>query len=334
MEEKIDFLITWVDGNDPVWRKDFEHYSEFERKEVDKGAVRFRDWETLHYWFRGVEKFAPWVNKIFFVTYGHVPGWLNTDHPKLQIVRHEDFIPSEYLPTFNSKVIEFYFHKIKGLSEKFVYFNDDMFLINHVRPDRFFRDGLPCDFPALSDSVHPSPTMFDSSIFLARALINKFFNKQEAIRSHFSKWYPPNHVRLALNNFQYRKRSVFPGFMMNHLPQGYLKRTYEEVWASCREDLERTSSRRFRSWGDVAPWLIRYWQLASGNFIPYSYYRDGIYYGVDERCIDDIVRCIKSQRKSMMCLNDNNDKIDFDVMKRKVQEAFEYILPEKSLFEK
>ena len=58
MDNKIDFIITWVDGNDPVWRKDFEHYSELERKEVDKGAVRFRDWETLHYWFRGVEKFA------------------------------------------------------------------------------------------------------------------------------------------------------------------------------------------------------------------------------------------------------------------------------------
>lgn len=59
-----------------------------------------------------------------------------------------------------------------------------------------------------------------------------------------------------------------------------------------------------------------------------------IYYGIDERCIDDIVRCIKSQRKSMMCLNDNNDKIDFDIMKWKVQEAFEQILPEKSHFEK
>ena len=167
MDNKIDFIITWVDGNDPVWRKDFEHYSELERKEVDKGAVRFRDWETLHYWFRGVEKFAPWVNRIYFVTYGHIPIWLNTDHPKLQIVRHEDFIPSEYLPTFNSNVIEFYFYKIKGLSEKFVYFNDDMFLINHVCPERFFRDGLPCDFPALSDSVHSNPTMFDSSVFLS-----------------------------------------------------------------------------------------------------------------------------------------------------------------------
>lgn len=334
MDYKIDFLITWVAGNDPVWRKDYEHYSELEGQNIDKSRMRFRDWENLQYWFRGVEKFAPWVNRIFFVTYGHVPSWLNTDHPKLQIVRHEDFIPSEFLPTFNSNVIEFYFHKIKGLSEHFVYFNDDMFLINHVQPERFFRDGLPCDFPGLSDSVHVSPTMFDCSVFLATALINKFFNKQEAIRSHFSKWHPLKHVRLVWNNLQYRRSRVFPGFMMNHLPQGYLKRIYEDVWTSCRADLERTSAHRFRSWGDVAHWLIRYWQLASGSFTPYSYYRDGIYYSIDEPFIDNIVRCIKHQEKTMVCLNDNIDKIDYDAMKRKIQEAFEQILPEKSLFER
>ena len=155
MDNKIDFVITWVDGNDPVWRKDFKHYSEIEGKEVDKRPVWFRNWDNLQYWFRGVEKFAPWVNNIYFVTYGHLPEWLNVNHPKLQIVKHEDFIPKEYLPTFSSRVIGFFFHRIKGLSEKFVYFNDDMFLINNVRPDRFFRDGLPCDFPGLSDFVHP-----------------------------------------------------------------------------------------------------------------------------------------------------------------------------------
>ena len=74
--------------------------------------------------------------------------------------------------------------------------------------------------------------------------------------------------------------------------------------------------------------------MASGSFTPYSYYRDGMYYSIDESYIDDIVRCIKHQEKNMVCLNDNIDKIDFDVMKYKIQEAFEHILPEKSLFEK
>ena len=139
MEEKIDFVITWVDDSDPKWRKEFEYYSAQDRRTINTDACRYRDWDTLRYWFRGVEKFAPWVNKIYFVTYGHLPKWLNTDNSKLVIVKHEEFIPAEYLPTFNSFAIEFFFHKIEGLSEKFVYFNDDMFLIDSVSPERFFK---------------------------------------------------------------------------------------------------------------------------------------------------------------------------------------------------
>ena len=334
MDDKIDFVITWVDGNDPVWRKDFECYSEIEGNDFDKSPVRFRDWDMLRYWFRGVEKFAPWVHKVYFVTYGHLPKWLNVNHAKLQIVKHEDFIPKEYLPTFNSCSIEFYFHKIKGLSENFVYFNDDFFLLDSVSPERFFKNGLPCDQGGLSDSVQPNPSMFDNSVFMAKASINRCFDKKKVLRSHWAKWYPLNHPRLLWNNFHYRRSSVFPGFMSNHLPLGYLKGTYDEVWASCREDLERTCSHRFRAWGDVAHWLVRYWQLASGNFTPYNYYKDGKCYHITEASIDRIVKCIKNQEKKMVCLNDDVEKIDFEVMKRKIQDAFEHILSEKSLFEK
>ncbi|MFQ7768319.1 MAG: hypothetical protein ACLRIL_08645 [Fusicatenibacter saccharivorans] len=96
---------------------------------IDNSTSRYRDWDILKYWFRGVEKFAPWVNQIHFVTYGHVPDWLNEKHSKLHIVKHEDFIPQEFRPTFSSHPIEWNFHRIEWLTENFVYFNDDMFLI-------------------------------------------------------------------------------------------------------------------------------------------------------------------------------------------------------------
>ena len=83
--------------------------------------------DNLQYWFRGVGKFAPWVNRIHFITYGHLPPWLNVDHPKINIVRHTDYIPKKYLPTFNSHVIELNIHRIEGLANCFVYFNDDTF---------------------------------------------------------------------------------------------------------------------------------------------------------------------------------------------------------------
>ena len=131
MGEKIDFVITWVDNEDSKWRKEFEYYSAKEGKAINTDACRYRDWDTLRYWFRGVEIFAPWVNKIFFVTYGHLPKWLNTDNPKLVIVKHEEFIPAEYLPTFNSNTIEFFFHKIRNMDYIILFSHfDPLFLLN------------------------------------------------------------------------------------------------------------------------------------------------------------------------------------------------------------
>ena len=141
--EKIDFVLTWVDGSDPDWLAQRREYQP--GRGTDAGESRYRDWDNLQYWFRGVEKFAPWVNKIYFVTWGHVPKWLNTAHEKIQIVKHEDFMAPAYLPTFNINSIELNLHRIKGLSEHFVFFNDDMFLIDSVKPEDFFKNGLPCD---------------------------------------------------------------------------------------------------------------------------------------------------------------------------------------------
>ena len=98
-KEPIDFVITWVDGNDPKWQEAKEKtlIAQGLGGHIDGRKERYRDWDNLQYWFRGVEKYAPWVRKIHFVTWGHVPEWLNVDHPKLHIVKHEDFIPKEFL---------------------------------------------------------------------------------------------------------------------------------------------------------------------------------------------------------------------------------------------
>ena len=145
-EAEIDFVIAWVDGSDPNWQKEKQkHLAEFLKDEsvVDQGDYRYRDWDLLQYWFRSVEKYAPWVRKVHFVTCGQIPIWLNVNHPKLHIVNHEDYIPQEYLPTFNSHTIELNMHRIDGLSEQFVYFNDDMYITQRVAPTDFFMNGLP-----------------------------------------------------------------------------------------------------------------------------------------------------------------------------------------------
>ena len=141
MQNAVDFVIIWVDGNDPEWRREKNEYKGVLTREEDDSEHRYRDWDNLQYWFRGVEKFCPWVRTIHFVTWGHLPKWLNTDNPKLHIVNHRDYIPAEYLPTFSSHTIELNLHRIEGLSERFVYFNDDMFIIKPTTEMDFFRNG-------------------------------------------------------------------------------------------------------------------------------------------------------------------------------------------------
>ena len=107
-KEKIDFVITWVDGNDPEWQKEKQkNLEKFLNSTVQSTKVgysknRYRDWGTLKYWFRGVEKNAPWVNKIYFVTCGQIPEWLDSKNKKLVILNLKDYMPKKYLPTFNS----------------------------------------------------------------------------------------------------------------------------------------------------------------------------------------------------------------------------------------
>ena len=141
--QPVDFVIAWVDGNDKEWQKQRQKYKSGFME--DNSEVRFRDWDNLQYWFRGVEEYAPWVNHIYFITWGHVPQWLNLDNPKLKIVNHKDYIPEKYLPTFNSHTIELNMHRIQGLSRQFVYFNDDMFLTAPVTKEMFFKNDLPRD---------------------------------------------------------------------------------------------------------------------------------------------------------------------------------------------
>ena len=208
------------------------------------------------------------------------------------------------MPTFSSHTIEYNFYRIRGLSEKFVYFNDDMFIINSVSSKRFFKDELPCDIGGLSVEINKG--IFGCCLYMALDLIRENFNKKEA---------------------------VFTGFINHHLPQGYLKKTYEDVWVHCEKDLHRTCSNKFRTYGNVAPWLLRYWQLASGIFSPYNVFKDGKNYAIKENRIVEIIDCIRNQKKKIVCLNDNEFTFKFEEYKQMILEAFEKILPDKCSYE-
>lgn len=329
--EKIDFVITWVDSNDPVWQKEFNTYLPQNHCMNDIRTERYRNWDNLRYWFRGVEKFAPWVNMVYFVSCGQAPEWLNLNAPKLHFVKHSDYIPNEYLPTFSSRPIILNLHRIKELSEHFVIFDDDCFLIDKVEPERFFRKGLPCDKAALN-ALSPN-SFFSHNIVSDLCVINSSFNKYEMVRNNFRKWFSLQAGNKLLRTFLLLPWRKITGFYDHHFPQGYRKSIFEEVWERHEDILLRTTASRFRSIADVNPWLLRYWQLVKGDFVPLNVNKDGAYFEILDDSLDKIVKTIERQKKSIVCLNDG-EVSSFEAAKEQINAAFQKILPEKSSFEK
>ena len=330
MNNKIDFIITWVDGNDEKWLEEKNKYKTITGS--DNAVSRYRDWEILQYWFRGVEKYASWVNKIFFVTHGHLPKWLNTSNEKLVIVNHKDYIPNEYLPTFNSHTIEFNFHKIPNLSENFVYFNDDMFILKDVKEEDFFVNNLPCDSAVLSPIFALDRSGFSKIIVNNMAIINDRFNKKEVIKRDFSKWFTLKYGKDFVKNVALNSWDKFAGFNDMHIPISYNKESFETVWKEEEKAITDTCSYKFRNVNEnISHWVIRYWQLCTGKFYPRST-KFGKYleYSKDNQYIYD---WITNQKSKVVCINDVEADYDFEVEKENLKKAFEKILPNKSSFE-
>ncbi len=137
--DKIDIVYLWVDGSDKKWRKakDIWYKKVFSKKATDQHY--FRDNGEFLYSLRSVAKYANWVNHIYIITgFNQKPKWLNTKNPRITIVPHEQIIPKNALPTFNSNSIDMCIPNIPGLSEKFILMNDDTFFNKHLSPSFFF----------------------------------------------------------------------------------------------------------------------------------------------------------------------------------------------------
>ena len=334
-DEAIDFVIAWVDGNDPAWQKEKRKYLaqvKGDESIIDQGDYRYRDWDLLRYWFRAVEKYAPWVRKVHFLTCGQIPSWLSTEHPKLHVVNHEDYMPAEYLPTFNSHTIELNMHRIEGLAEQFVYFNDDMFITQPVQPEDFFVNGLPKDVFAL-DAIYCASGSAGSYNCNDLAIINDHFNKKQQFKLHYKKWF-----KLCYGKKKLYQTAVllpwrwFPGFFYQHLPSNFLRSTLEEVWEKAGDVLDETSRNKFRDKTQVNQWLFKYWQLADGKFEPQSV-KKGRCYHLREKGVEDLCEAIRREKYALICINDTYQTTEFEKKKEEIQRAFEEILPNQSKYE-
>ena len=327
----IDFVITWVDMDDPKWKADFEKYSgKIDNSKNEVSEARFRDYGFLKYWFRGVEKFAPWVRKIHFVTCGQKPEWLNASHPKLALVNHSDYIPSKFLPVFNSSLIEIYLHKIPDLTEHFVYFNDDFFIINDLGSDRFFTNGLPNDIAAFR--YNSGNGLWSKCLKNNIELINKRFDKRKVLQRDHDKWFHPSYGKKANLTRLLRHYRRFATLITPHNAQPYLKSTFNEVWDFAGDQLTQVSTHRFRSPLDYTQELFRTWQICQSHFEPYNTYKDTKMFPLVLRS-KQAIKAIYEQKYKLICLNDNPHIRNYGRVMEELDKAFKSILPDKSAFE-
>ncbi|MGF3055984.1 Stealth CR1 domain-containing protein [Microbacterium sp. YY-01] len=326
----IDFVITWVDDTDDDWRRLRDSYRSVPVDPEAVSEIRFRDWGLLRYWFRGVDLFAPWVRKVFLVTENPVPSWLNTLHPKVEVVRHAQFIPAPYLPTFNSRAIELNLHRLPGISEHFVYFNDDMFITAPVTEDHFFYRAKPRAF-AISTTLSIGNN-FHHAMLNNLEVLNRNFSKQKSFVQSWWNWLSLKYGAAALQNLALLPWKRFTGFHNHHLPLPMLRSTAEHIWQVENETLSQTSHSKFRSLSDVNPFLLVWWNICSGYFAPSSIKHYGKYLVHTEENLDTITSAVSSGRYKMLCINDG-DISDVDRARHELLAAFSSLLPEKSSFE-
>lgn len=328
---KIDFVIPWVDGADKEWQR---QKSEFTGQPINENDVRYRDWGIIKYWFRSVEKYAPWVNKIYFVTCGQVPDWLNVKHEKLCIVNHRDYIPEQYLPTFSANPIELNLHRITGLSEYFVYFNDDMIINKEVFCSDFYKEGLPRLSAILNEFI---PTRINDSFLHLLcndiAFMNTYFNKKKVIKRNPQKWFSLEYGKHLWKNIYYFLHASSFSMLQNfHMPSPMLKSTFKKVWELEPDLLHNTSLNRIRSHRDVNQYIMSYYNIGTGHFMPQNP-NVGKYYEIREDnhlLFEDILQ----QHHKFICINDNENIEDIMAIKENIISLFERKFPNKSSFEK
>ena len=327
----IDIVIPWVDGSDPAWRAERAKYDPSATS--DNSEERFRDWDTFRYWFRCIEKNAPWVRTIHFVTWGHLPGWLDPSHPKLHIVNHRDFIPEEYLPAFSSHVIELNMHRIPDLAEHFLYFNDDVFLVQKAKRSDFFRNGLPVDSAILGVIKNADTDNFLPYIELNMlGILNHRFDKREVVRKAPLKWFHPAYGKGLLLNLYLSAWGIFPGFRNLHTAYAYRKSVLRAVWEEAGEALDATCRHRFRSKEDVNQYIFRYWQLAKGEFAPGRLRSAYLTIGRPEE--KRLAAVLNDPKKLLVCLNDDPIGFDFEEEQKYLCGILGEHFPEKSAFER
>ncbi|WP_372447261.1 stealth family protein [Streptomyces flavofungini] len=241
----IDAVYTWVDGRDRAWLRRRADCAGQAYHEESANAARYVSRDELRYSLRSLRQNAPWVRTVYLVTDDQIPAWLDTNAPGLRVVSHKEiFSDPSVLPTFNSHAIESQIHHIEGLSEHYLYLNDDVFLGRLTSPQDFFlANGLTKFFPS-SALIPPGPPD-DQDVPVAAA--GK--NNRALIEASFG-------TRIAQK--------------MKHTPHALRRSVLYEIEERFAQQHQATASSRFRGLTDlsIVSSLHHYYAFHTARAVP------------------------------------------------------------------
>ncbi|MFI8998937.1 stealth conserved region 3 domain-containing protein [Streptomyces sp. NPDC053542] len=282
----VDVVYTWVDDADPAWRERRDaalRAAGFATDGVDSSDARFRSRDELRHSLRSLAMYAPWVRTVHLVTDDQVPDWLNTAHPGLKVVDHRElFADPSLLPTFNSHAIESQLHRIEGLSEQFLYINDDVFFGRPVPPSAFFHSNGTAHFFRSPTAVPPGEVTPDDEGYFAAAKNNRALLKREF-------------GRVATHGFL-------------HAPHPLRRSVLAELADRFPEEVAATAGSRFRARTDlsIASSLHHYYGYLTGKSTPAtiscSFANAGRY---DHHTV--LSRLLATRSHSVFCIGDSAD---------------------------
>ncbi|MEU9992596.1 stealth conserved region 3 domain-containing protein [Streptomyces sp. NPDC048045] len=310
----VDAVYTWVDDTDPDWRarRDVaKKAAGIADEEADSGDVRFRNRDELRYSLRSLAMYAPWIRNIYIVTDDQTPHWLDTSQPGVRVISHREvFTDTEWLPTFNSHAIESQLHHIDGLSEHFLYFNDDVFLGRPLTPQEFFTSNGHTRFFWSPTAVPPAPLSPEDEGYFAAAKNNR---------------------ALLERDFQ---RTATQGFL--HTPHPLRRSVLTEIEEAYPKEIATTASSTFRARTDlsVPSSLHHHYSYLTGRSHPSTLSSTFVNAGRYEHHTR-LSRLLATRSHSVFCIGESpNAEVPADEQDRVLRAFLNAYFPVPSRFER
>lgn len=297
----IDYVVPMVFHDDHMWRENFvkvgSRYTESDPMEF----VRYRSWGTEELLVKLVRKNMPWVRDIIILLAqeSQLQEWMvammseqtgrQGNKPRLRVVYHREFMPEWTLPTFNSRAMEMFLRDIPGISDFFLYGNDDMYPVSPLTVEDFFQNGKPRIH--MTEKVFPEhPNNFQSACMRGLNFVAKEFGQRFT-----DKWYKNGH-------------SIAP----------ILKSTCEHLWQRGGNEIIASIS-PFRQCKNFNQYIYSWWHYLSGSYVDG---RPSSKYVSTKSSVEDVGRAIE-ECCGIVCVNDNECVSDYEAYGRMVREKIE-----------